>query len=92
MSLFDLALVSQIVKEISYTEDDMSIFAVEHGLAEKTQAKYTLSIYFISSIFTTVGFGDIAVRPVCCTRVLLLGLRRLHVHRISEYFIGAGHE
>lgn len=54
------ACIYWFVKDISSSEAEMIDFFAGQKLDDETASKYVLSAYFISSVFTTVGFGDVA--------------------------------
>jgi len=71
------ACIYWFVKEGSNTEGEMSFFFSDQNLEDVTASKYVLSAYFISSVFTTVGFGDVAAtneaEQVFCMLIMYMG-------------------
>lgn len=71
------ACIYWFVKEGSNSEGEMVDFFSLQNLEDETASKYVLSAYFISSVFTTVGFGDVAAtneaEQVFCMLIMYMG-------------------
>jgi CRP-like cAMP-binding protein len=59
------ACIFWLIKTVSYTKEEMLFFEEafeiypDLDLVEKLSRKYVISFYYVNTIFTTVGFGDI---------------------------------
>jgi len=85
--VFGLASVTHVfgcafwlVKVISNDEEEVVEFLEYNGLSASANVveKYVLSVYFINTVFTTVGFGDIhasnTLEQVTCVVIMLVGV------------------
>lgn len=67
-----------LTKELFSTPDDMAAFLEIHDIApEDTVSKYVLAGYFINTVVTTVGFGDVkgnnTAEQLLCIIVMWIG-------------------
>jgi len=73
------ACVYWLVKEVSSTPEDVADFMEENGIGADAPLvrKYVLASYFVNTVFTTVGFGDIhatnTAEQVFCVVIMYMG-------------------
>eukprot|EP00960_Hanusia_phi_P043384 756022-Hanusia_phi.AAC.3 len=55
------ACIYWLIKEMTFSQDEICLFLSHYNLSCSSDLleKYVLTIYFMNTIFTTVGFGDI---------------------------------
>jgi hypothetical protein len=46
-------------KVLSHSEGDVAAFMDKFNISDDVKVQYTASFYFITTIITTIGFGDI---------------------------------
>lgn len=71
------ACVFWLCKVLSHPEEDVLAFMDKFNINEDVKVQYTASFYFITTIITTIGFGDIVpyntAERIFCIVVMYIG-------------------